>query len=91
MKPVFTAFFYENRKQFDIFVVEVKKPGVSEGYDLIKLGYMMRKMLVVLIKEKVKAPMVVGMIVNGMLLSSTKIKKYIDGFYTIVNRKMSFK
>ncbi|KAI7848362.1 hypothetical protein BDC45DRAFT_541073 [Circinella umbellata] len=74
LQPDFTAYFTESRKHFDIFVVEVKKPGHHEGSDLIKLGYMMRRMLLELINEQVEDPVVLGMIVSGYQCSTYRIE-----------------
>ena len=63
--------------------MEVKKSGHTEGSDLIKLGFMMRKMLVALINEKVETPVVFGLVVSGMVMLSTK-QKFVDGFYVVL-------
>lgn len=56
------------------FVVEVKKSGEPEGSDLVKLGKMMREMLVVLVERKIVQPVVFGMIMNGYRCTTYKME-----------------
>lgn len=68
-KPDFTCYVEVERRRFDLFVVEVKKSGEPEGSDLVKLGKMMREMLVVLVERKIVQPVVFGMIMNGTFVA----------------------
>lgn len=51
------------------FTCYVKKSGEPEGSDLVKLGKMMREMLVVLVERKIVQPVVFGMIMNGTFVA----------------------
>ncbi|KAG2215680.1 hypothetical protein INT45_003781 [Circinella minor] len=79
----FAVFHHVSDYEFDLFVVEAKRPGSSIS-DLYKLVGMMKNMLNELVKLGVREPCVCGLIVEGYLCRTHRMNIKAKHIYAMV-------
>ncbi|CAO3660894.1 unnamed protein product [Rhizopus stolonifer] len=89
MVPDFTLYLDPlTLTKFDMFVIEVKKPGkISNGHletDLVKLGKEMKLALDKLIEKKVKNPEIIALLVEGYKATAFKMDLRYNGQYRMI-------